>query len=460
MRKQRILGMAFEGSRVSVAVLGRTAELSSVENTGECDLGMPVASFISGEAAVPVEAVDSLKSAVGGRVDCAGVSIPSEQALLRIMRLPAADQEETAGMVNLQIDKMSPFPIEDMVVGYEVLSEDSGLVSVLGVAVRRKIVENIWKLLGAAGIVPDRVDVNSLVWWDLIRKSGSVSQDGSQVFIIIRDAASEFIVVNGGVPVLFRAFLRSEGQTDLQFMEEICDEISYTLMSLEIEFGAFHDFSITIFHAGVLSEELKERPAGLCGGRLEVKTLDVSAGLAGAVAGRCSHAGVIDLTPASLKEQRAKSGFRKRMIRAFGAIAAVWLVSMAVLFGGVSFQKLRLKRVAAARESIKAEALEVRELRRKVTTIDLYVDRSRSALEALREVSLRQPEGVDITMFNYRKGAELKLSGESSDVNLVYEFKKAMDGSALFTSVSLDGPQKVRGKEVFEITASFPGGEE
>ncbi len=455
-----ITGIAFEGSAATCVHVDAVAGVSGKEQIHACEVDPAISELISAGGDVADEAGVKLKEALPSKKGNVAVSLPSDQILLRVLSLPTNDPAEIAGMVNLQIDKVSPFPIDNMVVGHEVLAEKDGGVIAAALAVRREIVENMGRFLKSAGIVPARIDVNSLIWWHLIHDSGVVETEGKWVFIVFRAATSEFIVVNDGIPVLFRAFVRQEEQTDVEFMGEVCDELGYNLMSLEIEHGSFTDFSISLWHEEMLSEEVLERPRELSNGTLELNSMDVLPGLAEGLASRSMGGDKIDLTPLDIVAQRIKLNFRKRLFKALGAVAAVWLASLAALFGSNLFQKARLQSVNRDLAAIKAEYSEVDELRRKVAAINLYVDRSRSALECIREVSLKQPYGIDLSVFHYKKGDSLKVTGAARDVNLVYTFKKNMDASQLFSSVTLDGPQKIRGKEVFEIEASFPGGEE
>jgi hypothetical protein len=460
MAGRKITGIAFDGKGASWVSLDFAAGTGPKVEANKCALDVSVSEVISLGGEQAVAAGEKLKESLGAVKGDVAVSLPSDQVLLRILELPTADPAEIKSMVDLQIDKVSPFPVENMVVAHEVVGRrDSGTL-VAAIAVRRDLVHNASELLRAANIVPARVDVNSLVWWKLIKASGSVAAEGRQVFILFGEHGGEFAVVSSGMPLLFRAFVRHEGQADVQFMDEVCDELGYALMSLELEHGTFTDFSISLWYAGIPDEQALARPQELSGGRLEIKSMDMLPGLAEGVAGRCQEPGAIDLTPGDLIDERNKRVFRKKMLKALAGAGAVWLISLAVLFGGVAFQKYRLNGVKAEIGRISGEAMEVRELRRKVRTISLYTDRSRSALECLREVSLRQPGGVELTTLNYRKAESIKVGGEATDVNQVYEFKKNIDESELFESVTIDGPKKVRGKEVFEIEAMLPGGGE
>ena len=460
MGSNYITGIAFEGDSASCVNVDAIAGVSGKEDVHSCTLESGISDLISVGSEAVDEAGTLLKESLSLKKGDVAVSLPSDQILLRVLSLPTTDPEEIAGMVNLQIDKVAPFPMDSMVVGYEVLAEQDGGVIAAALAVRREIVENMGRLLKAAGIVPSRIDVNSLVWWQLIHNSGAAADGGKQVFIVFRERSSEFIVVNDGVPVLFRAFVRQEDQDDIEFMGEVCDELGYNLMSLEVEHGSFTDFSISLWHEGMLPEEVLERPRELSNGRLDLNSMDVLPGLAEGLVARSLGEGRVDLTPLDIVAHRIKLKFRTRLFKALGAVAAVWLASLAALFGSNLVQKARLQAVNRQLEAIKTEYGEVNELRRKVAAVNLYVDRSRSALECIREVSVKQPYGIDLSVFHYKKGDSLKVSGAARDVNLVYTFKKNMDTSKLFSSVDLDGPQKVRGKEVFELECAFPGGEE
>ena len=126
--------------------------------------------------------------------------------------------------------------------------------------------------------------------------------------------------------------------------------------------------------------------------------------------------------------------------------------------GGLAWQGRRLAFLQAEQARWRAPALEVRDLRRRVFMIRRYQDRTYSALECLREISRVQPGGIDLSSFNYRKGEEVRISAAATAVELVYEFKNALDESALFGEASLQGPRTDRrkGREVFDVVLALP----
>ncbi|MCH8965689.1 MAG: pilus assembly protein PilM, partial [Planctomycetes bacterium] len=69
------------------------------------------------------------------------VDIPRDQAVLNTMSLPAADLDDLAGMVQLQIAKELPFPLDDAIVDFAVTQQDSAsnTADVLVAAVRFEV---------------------------------------------------------------------------------------------------------------------------------------------------------------------------------------------------------------------------------------------------------------------------------------------------------------------------------
>jgi len=85
--------------------------------------------------------VSMLKSICVGRPKVS-VAIPLDRVLLRVVELPSTEMDELRGMVDLQVDKFSPFPVEQMSVSFESLSQTANSTRVLIAAVRREEIDN------------------------------------------------------------------------------------------------------------------------------------------------------------------------------------------------------------------------------------------------------------------------------------------------------------------------------
>jgi len=136
----------------------------------------------------------------------------------------------------------------------------------------------------------------------------------------------------------------------------------------------------------------------------------------------------------------------------------VWLAGLGAMFGARQWE---LFKIAAIKKSITAltePAEYVRETQKRALALEQYLDRSHSALEILLEISRALPEGLELKSYLYRKGKHVEITGMAVTVNLIYDFKKVMDDSKLFTSVELPGTSRAPdGRESFKITLKMPG---
>jgi hypothetical protein len=116
-----------------------------------------------------------------------------------------------------------------------------------------------------------------------------------------------------------------------------------------------------------------------------------------------------------------------------------------------------VKRALAANE---ATFQTVQNIRMRADLIESYTDRSDSILEAMRTVADRMPAGVELTKLVYTRRVEVKLTGETSDQALAYQFKDAIEnngpfGKCIVGSVILIQSPGKQGRHKFEITATL-----
>lgn len=389
------------------------------------------------------------------------VGIPASWVLLRIAELPTGTPDELRSMAELQVDKFSPFPTEESAVSFEVLSEHEERCRVLLSAVRLDTVNLVADTLRAAGIKPKWVDINLLAWWELLKESGHVHQTGSQVFVFIEPGVCDIIVTTAGVPVAIRSLTGMDDLSPEDMEAEIARETAYTLSSLDLDGSGHALTSVTVWHRG-------EAPAGLLARFTDEFGMTVHAhpleSLPPLVEGLLRRAErrtptLMDLAPTawSLAEKARKT--RSRMILSGLLIAGFWLGGMGILFGGIQYGKQRIASLNAELTELKVPADKIRAIRDRTMALNKYMDRSRSALECLREVSKMLPPGIELKSFNYHKNKDLEISGDADTYALVADFKKQLEDSKLFVSTELPRTQHTPRGESFKIICTLPGGE-
>ena len=417
---------------------------------------------------------------------CAG--FPSDKALMRVVDLPTSDPIEMRNMAELQVDKFSPFPVEHMAVALETLSQREKTSRVLIVAVQRELVETFGKALGQAGLLPRWMDVQVMGWWSLLKEQGAIPEKGRKVILLLEKNGTELIACQDAIPVAFRSLGSGQGLSEEDFFSELADETAYTLTTLEAERGAADGVKLGLWHSAVqappkgigptaapsktqppadeppmlLVEKLREA----CGLEVDSRRLDslppVTEGLARRVAAKGDA--VLNLAPPEWRAQERGRRAKKSLLIASATFLIVWLVGIFASIGGLKLQENRRDQLKASAAALEKSAAKVKELKNKIASFEQYADRSRSALECLREISALLPQGIDLSSFSYKKGTSLSLRGECATPEPIYSYVQALQQSPLFTEIKTEGVRSKTGpggvqKSEFSLTAGLPGEE-
>ncbi len=403
-----------------------------------------------------------IKQALGGVKGHLTVTLLTERALLRAVDLPSVDPDELEGMVELQVDKFSPFPVEHMAVSHESLGVTGSNTRALIAACKRDVVEGVGALFVAAGRCPDRIDVAAAGWWYLLRAHGAVPTEGRHGLLLVNETGTELIVTQNGLPVVVRSLGADHDVSDEEFVAEIAEETGYTLTSLESEWGASSAVDLTVWHRGSAPDLLIERLTTECAAQTQVRSLDDLPPLTEGIARRDVEigTGALDLSPPEWKTEATERSAQRHLMAVVGSLVLAWLAVLALFWGVSHFDQARIQRLREEIVALEEPAEEARLLRRRVESLEQFADRTYSALECLREVSEVLPRGVELTAFTYRKGGALNLRGQSPNVQPIYDFFEALEQSGLFEEVRPEGVTQAPGgrrNPEFRLTAQLPG---
>jgi len=86
--------------------------------------------------------------------------LPAEQVFLRVVHLPKCEPAELRSMVELQLEKLAPLPVNQIVWSFEVVPQSAGeLQTVIVIIVERSVVEDFLGHLEQDGYLADRLDL-------------------------------------------------------------------------------------------------------------------------------------------------------------------------------------------------------------------------------------------------------------------------------------------------------------
>jgi Tfp pilus assembly protein PilN len=387
----------------------------------------------------------------------------SDQALLRIADLPTTDQAELPGMVELQIDRFSPFPVDHLVVAHETLRVGSDRTRVLMAAIHRDAVEREAAAMKAAGLDVRRVDLDILGWWHQLRESGIAESPGLRLHMIMDMSSVMVLAVQDGLPVLVRALGRGIGVDTPQDIE---DELNATLTALETEWGLGDGAAVTAWFGGAPPSDWANRLSAACGLPVRCRSMDDLPPITEGVARRAAAASgtALNLAPAEWETERVSRASGRRLIVAAAACIGLWLAAVTAFLIALAIRESGINRIKTRVDVLEQPASEVRALQTRIRTLEDYGDRSRSALELMRQVSEDLPEGLSLTSLIFKKGRSVSLRGDAESVNPVYDFFAAMERSGLYVRIKPEGVTSKaaggRARAEFRVTGILPGGED
>ena len=389
-------------------------------------------------------------------------SIPTSRLLMRVLELPSTDPEELQSMVELQLDQISPYSLDQMATSYELLHEQEDHSRVLAVATQRPFIDQLGDLLKEQHVYIRSLDAEILAWWSLLDSSGSIPADGRAILIL--EAHSEFsiIVTDNGIPVCFRSLEIFHDFSAENIAAEIAEEIRYTLLSLETEYGADADCRTEIWSRSGLPapiiEELKTiSPRGL--NQHDLDTLpSLAEGLAHRSADRSHHH--MELVPREWVDVQRRRKALKISAIASAVLMSLWLLTIAGMGLFFAIHKASVTRIRNEHAIYLEPANAARAAQAEKNSLEKFADRSHSALECLREITELLPNSLELNSFNYTKGRAIALRGSGQQKQPIYSFWEQLGASPLFEGIKNEkqGIQVKQGKrrEGFSVTVELP----
>ena len=363
-------------------------------------------------------ALRALSSRSSGRE--AVLALPLTHLLVKIVRVPAG--EDPVAVATPIVKALSPFPDEDLTVSCETVSESESGSVVIAAAMPESSADDVAEALDEKKLTVTRVD--ALVLGHLRSAWGRLDvSDGRRRIVRLRspDCISLF-VLDGDSPVAISAVV---DDSDLARGE--------MLARLEAEdFAGPKPLADTVDLGEAQGDEALE-----------------------GIAERSEDPSSLNALPASWREMMEETRFKAKLVKFLFVAGAVWALVMTVLLGvPVAYGFMTDHQKGLSRQHSR-KYREVVSMKERVEIVRKYSDHTLGALEIMKAVSDRLPEGVTLTSWSYRQGEYLRISGEAP-LNAELDLKEALealaydDGSGeqvrVFPVVHLGNTSEVKGK--------------
>jgi hypothetical protein len=444
-------GWARTGGGVWPAAAAKDAAPSEPDAEGA--EAVPEANETTVEADKPLtRALVAAQSALGVRRVV--LALPLSHVLVRVLKMPLEVRDDIADAVALQMDKLSPFPGEELAVGCEVLCEGENHLWVFTVALPAAVSDGLGAALREARLQVIRTDVAVLGWLRSLSAPCQLMRHGRRVVLMNPDGVWDLLVLDDGVPVLVRG-LGAQATVD-----DVARDLTLSLLNVELEAGRGALVEVLVVSKDAPPPEFLDKLRAVTGVDVRHAVPPSDDGGVEGVALRTGEGASLDLTPQAWRDEIRETHFRKQMMVGVGIALSIWAVFMGVLFAGpLVYRQLTARERAVSKTHFKAHK-SVSDTRERVRLIESYTDRSYSSLEMLRTVSGYLPDGITLVSFAYKRNDGVKVKGEADQSTIVYDFKDAVTEDPLFDAVNLTGPTVSRGKHTFDVDAKFKGSED
>ena len=411
------------------------------------------------------------------------LALPLNRLLVKMVRVP--QDEDPVAFSEPILKTLSPFPADALTVSCETVRDDEDGRVVIAAALPESAADDIGEALDAEKLSVVRIDSLAL---GQIRGIWNALGESSARRLVLLDSTDclSCIVLDGDQPSAIRAItdrtnlwrevtlslLEAEDFGGEKKLDEIVVVRSGEAESGEAESGEAESLPLQDKNESSISGSGKDSASPLLGlsSFAPVRTIEVGsdAALVG-VAERSADPAALNALPSTWQEMLEETRFKAKLTRYLAIAGGVWTLVMAVLFGVPVVYGFMTDHQKSLSKQHQRQYQAVKEMKAKVDLIHKYSDHARGALEIMKAVSDRLPEGITLSSWTYKRDEGVRVSGDAATAEDVYAFKDAMDAlsageekdaEVIFNVVDLSGPNASKGVYRFDLDCQYQTGDE
>jgi hypothetical protein len=378
--------------------------------------------------------------------------LPAEKVFLRVVQLPKADAGETQSMIELQLEKISPLPVNQVVWSYEVFpyiarggatdhlnphaaGEQQTVVVIM---VARNHVEEFLGQLESQGYVADRLELPLL---DELR-STLVRENGAWVFPGIGGHPGVCMVAWWYEGVLQNLTLLNipAGEARAPALRE---QIAQTAWAGEMEGWLTTE---PRFHlVGDEATAAEWQPHFDPNATVEIVPPHAPQALAAMTARRVTTtAATTNLLPPEYAKRYRQQFVDRLWMRSLGAALLLYIFGVVIYIGFVQVASYRLDSTQTEARGLSIQYTNSLQLKEKLRVLQETLELQYAALECYKAVADTMPAELTLDWINFDRGREVTFRGfaDAGDRSKVIEFNEALlkvqyNDQPLFSKVSM-----------------------
>jgi hypothetical protein len=367
--------------------------------------------------------------------------LPPQQVFLRVAQFPVASPEETRAMVELQLERLSPLPVTQIVWMIHILPEaKEGQQTVVVLIVARDRVEEFLGQLEGQGFLADRLELSVLdqLW------ATAVTGDGAWIYAEAAGQHGTALVAwwYGGV---LRDVSLLNLPTTGDRMAQVRQQLTQSAWAGELEGWltappAWHlvaDEAAARDWEEVLRQAVEEP--------VQVVAPTPPDDLAARTAQRAAADGQTGLLPAEFVTRYRQQFVDRLWIRGLLALGGIYVVGVLIYFAALGWVLFQKNSVDTQVQDLGGQYTNALQIKARYQVLQDRQDLKYAALDCWKLVAELLPEGVTLQSLDFADGRKLTLNGTcpSDRVTEVIDFssklrKSQVRGQPMFQGVELE----------------------
>jgi hypothetical protein len=350
--------------------------------------------------------------------------LPAEHVFLRVAQLPLSDFKETLSMVELQLEKLSPVPVAQIVWSVDVLPHPSGnMQTVIVLMVARNVVEEFLGKLEGQGYLADALELPLL---DQLHAT-PVTENGAWIYPEAMGGKNTGLAAwwYGGVLQNLDLLTFSTGDN----VGGLKEQLNQMTWAGELEGWLTSPPRFHLVANGPLAAEWQPVLQASVDHPVQVVEGLAPAQLAAATAQRAAQtADSTNLLPTEFSTRYQQQFYDRLWMRGLFAVAGLYLFGVLVYGVLLGFKNFQTGRVEAQVAQYSNEYTNTIQLRERVKVLQDRQDLKYAGLDCWRAVAELLPVNVTLDGFNFSEGRRLSLNGTapSDQVQAIFDFDAAM----------------------------------
>jgi len=380
--------------------------------------------------------------------------LPVESVFLRVVELPASSLDETFSMVELQLEKLSPLPVTQIVWTMHVFGTHQSaakadgtvesLQTVIAVMVSRAVVEEFLGRLERDGFLADRLEAPVLDQLEAV----APTEDGTWLFPLTMGGQNAALVAwwfGGALRNLSFVTLPAAGDR----AAELKNQLSLLAMAGEVEGWLTAQPKWHLVADPVNATEWENLLRTGLNEPVQIVAPPSPVELAGRSAKRAAASQAkVNLLPAEFSGRYREQFFDRLWLHGLGYAGVLYAVGLVIYFCAVGWLGHRTRGVEAQVAAISGSYTNAIQLKARLGVLQERSQLKYAALDCWQLVADELPPAVKLQRSSFADGRKLALNGQvdATDTQKLIDFydalrKAKLKGQPMFIASSDSGDQ-------------------